>query len=113
MAKVMIESAINGIATKEANPHIGYSPEEIANDAIATCKAGAALIHFHVRKPDGEWCQDVPYYAEVYKRVRSAMGKDARVDVAHVSGRQRRGRALFAFCSSCPGPRDPTRPRRR
>ena len=77
MAKVMIESAINGLAMKEANPHVGYSPEEIANDAIATCKAGAALIHFHVRKPDGEWCQDVPYYAEVYKRVRSALGKDA------------------------------------
>lgn len=77
MAKVMIESAINGVAMKDANPHIGYSPEEIANDAIATCKAGAALIHFHVRKPDGEWCQDVPYYAEVYKRVRSAMGAGA------------------------------------
>jgi len=77
MAKIMIESAINGIAMKDANPHIGYTPEEIANDAIATCKAGAALIHFHVRKPDGEWCQDVPYYAEVYKRVRSAMGAGA------------------------------------
>ena len=77
MAKVMIESAINGVAMKEANPHIGYTPEEIANDAIATCKAGAALIHFHVRKPDGEWCQDVPYYAEVYKRVRSGMGANA------------------------------------
>ncbi len=77
MAKVMIESAINGVAMKDANPHIGYTPEEIANDAIATCKAGAALIHFHVRKPDGEWCQDVPYYAEVYKRVRSGMGAHA------------------------------------
>jgi uncharacterized protein (DUF849 family) len=77
MAKVMIESAINGIAMKEANPNIGYTPEEIANDAIATCEAGAALIHFHVRKPDGEWCQDVPYYAEVYKRVRAALGKNA------------------------------------
>jgi uncharacterized protein (DUF849 family) len=77
MAKVMIESAINGVAMKDANPHIGYTPEEIANDAIATCKAGAALIHFHVRKPDGEWCQDVPYYAEVYKRVRSALGANA------------------------------------
>ncbi len=71
MAKIMIESAINGNAMKERNPHIPYSPEEIANDAIATCKAGAALIHFHVRNPQtGEWVQDVPYYAEVYKRTR-------------------------------------------
>jgi 3-keto-5-aminohexanoate cleavage enzyme len=73
----MIESAINGTVMKDANPHIGYTPEEIANDAIATCKAGAALIHFHVRKPDGEPSQDVPYYAEVFKRVRSAMGARA------------------------------------
>ena len=71
MAKVMIESAINGNAVKNLNPNIPYSPEEIANDAIATCQAGAALIHFHVRNPDtGAWVQDLPYYAEVYKRTR-------------------------------------------
>ncbi len=72
MSKVMIESAINGNAPRELNPHLPYSPEEIANDAIATSRAGAALIHFHVRDPQtGKWVQDVPYYAEVYKRVRA------------------------------------------
>ncbi len=71
MAKVMIEAAINGNAMRKLNPHIPYSPEEIAADAIATCKAGAALIHFHVRDPEsGKWVQDVPYYAEVYRRAR-------------------------------------------
>ena len=35
---VMIESAINGNAMRELNPHIPYSPEEIANDAIATTR---------------------------------------------------------------------------
>jgi 3-keto-5-aminohexanoate cleavage enzyme len=73
MAKVIIEAAINGNAVKKLNPHIGYSPEEIGNDAIATCKAGAAIIHFHVRDPEtGKWVQDVPYYAEVYRRSRAA-----------------------------------------
>ncbi len=73
MAKVIIESAINGNALRKLNPHIPYTPEEIANDAIATCKAGAALIHFHVRDPEtGKWVQDVPYYAEVYRRARAA-----------------------------------------
>ncbi len=71
MAKVMIEAAINGNAMRALNPHIPYSPEEIANDAIATCRAGAALIHFHVRNPDtGAWVQDLPYYSEVYTRTR-------------------------------------------
>ena len=71
MAKVMIEAAINGNASKDLNPNIPYSPEEIADDAIATCQAGAALIHFHVRNPNtGAWVQDLPYYSEVYKRTR-------------------------------------------
>jgi 3-keto-5-aminohexanoate cleavage enzyme len=73
MAKVIIEAAINGNAAKKLNPHIGYSPEEIGNDAVATCKAGAAIIHFHVRDPEtGKWLHDVPYYAEVYRRSRAA-----------------------------------------
>ena len=60
MAKVIIEAAINGNAMKKLNPHIGYSSAEIADDAIATCKAGAAIIHFHVRDPEtGKWVQDV------------------------------------------------------
>ncbi len=70
--QVMIEAAINGNAMREHNPNIPYTPEEIANDAIATCRAGAALIHFHVRDPrTGRWVQDVPYYAEVYRRTRA------------------------------------------
>jgi len=69
----MIESAINGNALRELNPNIAYSPEDIANDAIATCRAGSALIHFHVRDPGtGRWVQDVPYYSEVYRRTRAA-----------------------------------------
>ena len=40
MAKVMIEAAINGNAAKAQNPNLPYTPEEIAQDAIATCKAG-------------------------------------------------------------------------
>src|SRR2546428_6648053 len=73
MAKVIIEAAINGNASKKLNPHIGYASEEIANDAIATCKAGAAIIHFHVRDPEtGKWVHDIPYYADVYQRSRAA-----------------------------------------
>jgi 3-keto-5-aminohexanoate cleavage enzyme len=73
MAKVIIEAAINGNAAKKLNPHIAYSPEEIAADAIATCRAGAAIIHFHVRDvATGKWVHDVPYYAEVFRRSRAA-----------------------------------------
>jgi uncharacterized protein (DUF849 family) len=73
MAKVIIEAAINGNAMKKLNPHIAYSPAEIGDDAIATCRAGAAIIHFHVRDAStGKWVHDVLYYAEVYRRSRAA-----------------------------------------
>ena len=70
---VMIEAAINGNALRELNPNIPYSPKEIANDAIATCRAGAAPeIHFHVRDPQtGRWVKNASYYSEVYRRTRA------------------------------------------
>jgi 3-keto-5-aminohexanoate cleavage enzyme len=45
---VIIEAAINGATTKERNPNVPRSPEEIAADALATIEAGAAVIHNHI-----------------------------------------------------------------
>src|SRR5579862_2685313 len=68
--KVMIEAATNGLAKRNLNPNIPYSPAEIAADAIATSRAGASLIHFHVRDPDGEWSHDIDMYKEVMRLTR-------------------------------------------
>lgn len=70
MSKVIIEAAINGNASKEQNPNLPYSPEEIAREAIGACQAGAALIHFHVREPDGTWVQTLDYYAQAMRLTR-------------------------------------------
>ena len=45
---VIIEAAINGTTTKDRNPNVPRSPEEIAEDAIACIEAGAAIVHNHV-----------------------------------------------------------------
>jgi 3-keto-5-aminohexanoate cleavage enzyme len=45
---VIIEAAINGITTKETNPHVPKEPGEIAADALACFEAGAAVIHNHI-----------------------------------------------------------------
>lgn len=74
MAKVIIEAAINGaVAKKTLNPNIAYSPQEIADDAIATCEAGAALVHFHARDPQtGKFVfEHGELYAEVYRHARA------------------------------------------
>jgi 3-keto-5-aminohexanoate cleavage enzyme len=52
MEKVIITAAITGSRpTKEMNPAVPYSPEEIAKAAIDCCHSGAAIAHIHVRDP--------------------------------------------------------------
>ena len=43
MHKMMIEAAINELASKEDNPNVPYSPEDIARDAVACIEAGATI----------------------------------------------------------------------
>ena len=44
---VIIEAAINGVTSKEQNPHTPKEPAEIAAEATACLDAGAAIIHAH------------------------------------------------------------------
>ena len=45
---VIIEAALNGATSKQRNPHVPVTPEEIAADAVACIDAGAAIVHNHV-----------------------------------------------------------------
>ena len=65
MQKMMIEAAINELATKEQNLHVPYGPEEVAEDAIACAKAGAAIVHFHAR--DAQTGEQLWTSADTYK----------------------------------------------
>ena len=52
--KRVITAALCGSwATKDMNPAVPYTPEEIARDAYECWKAGAAIVHIHVRNADG------------------------------------------------------------
>ena len=48
--KVVIEVGVNEGQLRSANPHVPYSPEEIAADAQRCYDAGAAVIHYHGRE---------------------------------------------------------------
>jgi len=52
MEKLIIEAAINEQASRADNPRVPYAPEEIAAEALAAARAGAAIVHFHARDPD-------------------------------------------------------------
>ncbi len=76
--EVFITCAVTGSgATQDRSPHVPRSPQQIADSAIAAAKAGAAVVHCHVRDPEtGVPSRDPSLYREVTDRIR-----DAEVDV--------------------------------
>jgi len=59
MEKLIITAAICGAeVTKDNNPNIPYTVKEIGNEAESAYKAGASIIHLHVREDDGAPTQD-------------------------------------------------------
>lgn len=54
MEKLIITAAICGAeVTKEQNPNVPYTVEEIVREAKMAHEAGAAIVHLHVRFDDG------------------------------------------------------------
>lgn len=72
--EVFITCAVTGSGqTQDRSPHVPRSPEQIANSAIDAAKAGAAIVHCHVREPDsGQASRRVELYREVTARIREA-----------------------------------------
>ncbi|MFV1875545.1 3-keto-5-aminohexanoate cleavage protein [Nioella sp.] len=71
---VFITCAITGSGgTTDRSPHVPRSPEQIADSAIAAAKAGAAIVHCHVRDPEtGAPSRDRGMFREVTERIRAA-----------------------------------------
>jgi 3-keto-5-aminohexanoate cleavage enzyme len=73
MEKLMISVGITGSRiTRQQTPHIPITPEEIAQSGIEAWRAGASILHIHVRDPKtGLGTQDLALFKEVADRVRS------------------------------------------
>lgn len=76
--EVFVTCAVTGSGgTQDRSPHVPRSPKEIAESAIAAARAGAAVVHAHVRDPEtGRPARDPALYREVTERIR-----DSAVDV--------------------------------
>ncbi len=72
--EVFITCAVTGSGgTQDRSPHVPRSPREIAESAIAAAKAGAAIVHCHVRDPEtGAPSRDLGLYREVTDRIRDS-----------------------------------------
>ncbi|MEO1775963.1 MAG: 3-keto-5-aminohexanoate cleavage protein [Pseudomonadota bacterium] len=72
--EVFITCAVTGSGgTQDRSPNVPRSPAEIADSAIAAARAGAAVVHCHVRDPEtGAPARDPALYREVTDRIRAA-----------------------------------------
>ena len=72
--EVFITCAVTGSGnTQNRSKLVPRSPKEIANSAIEAAKAGAAIVHCHVREPDtGLPSRNLSYYREVTQIIREA-----------------------------------------
>jgi uncharacterized protein (DUF849 family) len=80
--EVMITCAVTGDDTKVTkSPHCPVTPEQIAASAVEAAKAGAAIVHIHVREPDtGNFSMETRHYREVVRRIRES-GTDVVVNL--------------------------------
>jgi uncharacterized protein (DUF849 family) len=73
-SEVFITCAVTGSGgTQDRSPHVPRSPADIAASAIDAAKAGAAVVHCHVRDPDtGAPSRRLELYREVTDRIRAS-----------------------------------------
>ena len=80
--EVIITCAVTGDDTKVTkSPHCPVTPAQIASSAVEAARAGAAIVHIHVRDPaTGAFSMATEHYREVVKNIR-ASGVDVIVNL--------------------------------
>lgn len=68
--KTIITAALTGAVTP-AGYNIPETPEQIAKDAYACWKAGAAVVHIHTRAEDGLGAMNTAAFKEIVERIRA------------------------------------------
>jgi 3-keto-5-aminohexanoate cleavage enzyme len=68
--KLIIMARINEYMSRDKNPHVPFTPDEIAQTAVDCEAAGASIIHFHARNPDGSPSYDPATYLEIVQKIR-------------------------------------------
>ncbi len=73
MSKVIITAAICGAeVTRKQQPALPILADELAAESRRCVEAGAAIIHLHVRTPDGRPTQDRAVFRQAMRAIREA-----------------------------------------
>lgn len=71
MQKCIITVAVNGAeVTREQQPALPYTPEEVALEVERAYRAGAAIAHLHARLDDGRSTQNRERYETIISQIR-------------------------------------------
>ena len=70
--KIIISAALTGAVTpKDINENMPITPEEIAEDAYRCWKAGAAVVHLHMRDDEAKGTMDVARFKKSIELIRA------------------------------------------
>ncbi len=85
--KTIVSCAVTGnITTREQNPNLPVTPEEIANAAVGAWREGAGIVHVHVRDKETQLgSMDINLYKEVIDRIRDS-GSDVIINLTTGEG---------------------------
>lgn len=84
--KLIVTAALLGNGTtKEMNPAVPYTPEEIARDAVACVKAGASIIHIHVRDDQGRATMETQRFIDAHTAVAEALDREGLDAILNLS----------------------------
>jgi uncharacterized protein (DUF849 family) len=83
--EVIVTCAVTGAGdTVDRSPHVPVTPKEIAESALEAARAGAAIVHIHVRDPEtGGISHSTDHFREVVERIR---GSDTDVVINITAG---------------------------
>ncbi len=84
MEKLIITVAVTGsVTTRQQNQNLPYTPEEIAKSTVEAWRAGASIVHLHVREPlTGKPVQD----AELFKKTIGLIRKECDIIINTSTG---------------------------
>jgi uncharacterized protein (DUF849 family)/N-acetylglutamate synthase-like GNAT family acetyltransferase len=69
--KLIINAALTGVVpTRRDSPHVPISVEEVIEDAVRCCDAGAAIVHVHARDAAGRPTYEPSLFAEIIEGIR-------------------------------------------
>lgn len=70
MEKLIITAALTGAeVTRENQPNLPITPDEIAEAAYEAYRAGASIVHIHARDKDGSPTQSYEVYKEIKEKI--------------------------------------------